>query len=355
MPDQPRRILIVDDEAANRELLEDLLVPLGYEIFQAADGATALAMVQEIAPDVILQDIMMPRMNGFEVVKRLKESEATRDIPVVVVTALDAVTDRIKALEAGASDFLAKPVDRVELQATVNAQIQVKAYHDYLKYYQQQLEAEVARRTEQLRGALEKLNQASLDTIMRLARAAEYKDEETGAHIQRMSGYSAAIARKLALGDNVAKTILYAAPMHDVGKIGIPERILQKPGKLNPEEWEIMKQHTIIGGQILQGAKSGYLKVAEVIALTHHERWDGTGYPRGLKGKAIPLAGQIAAIADVFDALTSKRPYKEAFTIEKAFAIIKESSGSHFNPDVVAALFAVKDEFISIKREYFDK
>ncbi len=355
MPNQARRILVVDDEPVNRELLEDMLVPLGYQVFQAPDGETALREVGEISPDVILLDIMMPKMDGFEVAKRLKEAEETQAIPIVMVTALQAVEDRIKALQAGANDFLSKPVDRSELQATVNAQVQVKAYHDHMKNYQQELEAEVAHRTGQLRLALDKLKEASLGTILRLSRAAEYKDEDTGAHILRMSAYSAAIARQLRLGDNVAQWILYAAPMHDVGKIGIPDRILLKPGKLDPDEWEIMKQHTLIGARILEGAKAGYLKLAEIIALTHHERWDGTGYPRRLKGKAIPQVGQITAIADVFDALISKRPYKEAFSLEKSFTIIKESRGSHFNPDVVDAFFAIEDEIISIKEKYTDK
>jgi putative two-component system response regulator len=355
MNNQARRILVVDDEPVNRELLEDMLTPLGYQVFQAPDGETALHMVRQTPPDVILLDVMMPKMDGFEVARRLKQDEATKVIPIVMVTALRAVADRVKALAVGANDFLSKPVDRSELQATVDSQVQVKAYHDHLKNYQKELEAEVAHRTEQLRLALDELRQASLDTIMRLARAAEYKDEDTGAHILRMSSYAAAVARQMGLGDHLAQRILYAAPMHDVGKIGIPERILLKPGKLDPDEWEIMKQHTLIGGRILEGAKAGYLRLAEVIALTHHERWDGTGYPRGLKGKETPRVGQITAIADVFDALTSKRPYKEPFSIEKSLGIIKESRGSHFDPDVVDAFFAVEAEILLIKEKYTDQ
>ena len=261
MPNLTKRILVVDDLPVNRELLEDMLVPLGYQVFQAPDGEIALQMVREISPDVILMDIMMPRMDGFEATKRLKQDEETKAIPIVMVTALQAVEDRIKALEAGANDFLSKPVDRSELQATVNSQVQVKAYHDHMKNYQQELEAEVARRTEELGLALDNLKQASLDTITRLARAAEYKDEDTGAHILRMSTYSAAIARQLGLSENVAQWILYAAPMHDVGKIGIPERILLKPGKLDPDEWEIMKQHTAYRGTYFRGRQGGLLEV----------------------------------------------------------------------------------------------
>lgn len=192
----------------------------------------------------------------------------------------------MKALDSGANDFLSKPVDKLELRATVASQMKVKAYHDFMKNYQAELESEVARRTEDLRRAMGKLKQASLDTIMRLARAAEYKDEDTGAHIMRMNSYGAAVARKMGLGEQVAQWILYAAPMRDVGKIGIPDNVLLKPGRLNPEEWEIMKTHTTIGGRILSGAQGGYLKLAEIIALTHHERWDGTGYPPPMATKA---------------------------------------------------------------------
>ncbi len=348
----PRRILVVDDEELNRELLEDLLTPLGYQVTTSPDGASALEAVAADPPDVILLDVMMPGMDGFEVARRLKQDEATLGIPIVMVTALKAVEDRVRALDAGANDFLSKPVDKVELQATVASQVKVKAYHDFMQNYQAKLESEVSQRTEQLRQTMGKLKQASLDTIMRLARAAEYKDEDTGAHILRMSSYGAAVARHMGLGEEVAQWILYAAPMHDVGKIGIPDHILLKPGPLDDAEWEIMKTHTIIGGRILSGAKAGYLKLAEIIALTHHERWDGAGYPRGLKGKETPLVGRITAISDVFDALTSRRPYKEPFSLEKSFGIIQEERGTHFDPEVVDAFFEVKEEILSIREKY---
>ena len=216
------------------------------------------------------------------------------------------------------------------------------------------MESEVQKRTEELAQAIIKLKQSSLDTIMRLARAAEYKDEDTGAHILRMSSYAAALARHLGLGDEVARWLLYAAPMHDVGKIGIPDYILLKPGKLDADEWVIMKTHTTIGARILSGAHAGYLKLAEIIALTHHERWDGTGYPNGTKGADTPMVGRISAICDVFDALTSKRPYKEAFSVEKSFAIIKEGRGSHFDPRLVDAFFEIEETILQIKDRYTD-
>jgi putative two-component system response regulator len=265
------------------------------------------------------------------------------------------VDDRVKALEVGADDFLSKPVDNTELRARVNSSLKVKAYNDHMRNYQKELEAEVAKRTEELRQAFQKIKLASLDTIFRLSQAAEYKDEDTGSHIKRMSHYAAAVARKLGLDDSAVETILYAAPMHDVGKIGIPDKILLKPAKLDPDEWAIMKQHTTIGANILKGSDAEFIKMAEVIALTHHEKWDGTGYPKGLKGKAIPLSGRIAAIADVFDAITSKRPYKEAFPLDKSLSIIKEGRGNHFDAEVVDAFFAIQDEIVEIKEHYRDE
>jgi putative two-component system response regulator len=350
-----KKILVVDDEERNLRLMEAMLIPLGYEVSLARDGEAALGMVKNISPDLILLDIMMPKINGFEVARRLKADDETRIIPIVMATSLREVEDRVNALEAGADDFLSKPVDKTELRARVNSLLKVKTYNDHMRNYQKELEAEVAKRTEELRKAFETIKTASLDTIYRLSRASEYKDEDTGAHIKRMSNYSAAVARQMGLNKETVETILYAAPMHDAGKIGIPDKILLKPGKLDAEEWEIMKQHTIIGGSILSGSDSGFIKLAEVITLTHHEKWDGSGYPNGLRGTAIPLAGRIAAIADVFDALISRRPYKEPFPLEKSFAIIREGRGSHFDPAVVDAFFAVEKEILSIRETFKDQ
>ncbi len=348
------KILVIDDEEQNLRLMEAMLIPLGYAVILARDGMEALEKVREIPPDVILLDIMMPKMDGFEVARRLKEDEEAKIIPIVMVTVLREVEDRIRALEVGTDDFLTKPVDNTELKARVNSLLKVKAYNDHMRNYQNELEAEVAKRTEQLRQAFEKIKVASLDTIYRLSRAAEHRDKDTGAHIQRMSHYAATVARKVGLSEETVEAILYAAPMHDVGKIGIPDQILLKPGRLDSDEWEIMKEHTIAGVQILEGSDAESIKLAEVIALTHHEKWDGSGYPKGLKGQEIPLVGRITAIADVFDALTSKRPYKKAFPLEKAFIIIKEGRGSHFDHQVVDAFLAVEDEILSIKERYKD-
>ncbi|HIE16947.1 MAG TPA: response regulator [Dehalococcoidia bacterium] len=334
--------------------MEAILLPLGYQVITARDGQETLTKVNQLSPDVILLDIMMPGMDGFEVTRRLRADDKTRTIPIVMVTALSEVADRVRALEAGADDFLTKPVDKTELIARINSSLKVKAYNDHMRNYQQTLEAEVANRTEELRQTLEKLKLASLDTICRLSCAAEYRDEDTGAHIKRMSHYAAAVADKMGLNDSFVESILYAAPMHDIGKIGIPDHILLKPGKLDPDEWEIMKQHTIIGAQILEGSDVETIRLAEVIALSHHERRDGGGYPRGLQGSEIPLAGRIVAIADVFDALTSKRPYKEPVPLEKSFSIVQQERARHFDPEVTDKFLAIKDELVAIKHRFVD-
>jgi len=352
---EKKKILVVDDEDRNLRLMEALLIPLGYEVSFAHDGEEAIEAVKSQCPDLILLDIMMPKMDGYEVARQIKADAVTKIIPIVMVTALQEVENRVKALEAGADDFLSKPIDKTEVRARVASLLKVKAYNDHMINYQKELEADVKSRTAELRQAFEKIKTASLDTVYRLSRAAEYKDEDTGAHILRMSNYSAIIARTMGLAERTIESILYAAPMHDIGKIGIPDRILLKPAKLDPDEWVIMKQHSVIGGKILEAAAAGVIRLGEIVALTHHEKWDGTGYPKGLKGKEIPLVGRIVAIADVFDALTSKRPYKEAFSLDKSYGIIKEESGTHFYPKVAEAFFASEDKLLAIKEKYKDE
>ncbi|MDR3152793.1 MAG: two-component system response regulator [Deltaproteobacteria bacterium] len=341
-PEKTPKVMVVDDELLNTKLIAAMLKPQGYEVVLAGDGRECLAKVRENPPDLILLDIIMPGMNGFEVVQELKREEKFAQIPVVMVTALQDVNDRVKALEVGADDFLSKPVDRMELRARVRSLLKVKAYNDHMINYRQELESEVRRRTleiqetnAKLAKAHERLRGASLETIFRLSRAAEFKDEDTGAHIISMSRISARLAKKCGLSDATTESILYASPMHDIGKIGIPDRILLKNGPLNDEEWTVMRMHTVFGGKILENSDIGFLRLGEVIALTHHEKFDGSGYPRGLKGRQIPLAGRIVAVADVFDALMSRRPYKPPFTSEQAAGIITDGRGRHFDPDVV--------------------
>ncbi len=352
---KPQRIMVVDDEILNRKLIEAMLKPQGYEVILAVDGEDCLAKVEQTPPDLILMDIMMPNLNGFEVVTRLKAKDNLALIPIVMVTALQDVGDRVKALEVGADDFLTKPVDRMELRARVRSLLKVKAYNDHMVNYRQELEREVAKQTLELKNASlkiaeahSKLRDASLETIFRLARAAEYKDEDTGNHIISMSRISAFLAERLGLNSTTVERILYASPMHDIGKIGIPDRILTKNGPLTNEEWNIMRQHTTFGGQILEGSGIGFLRLGEVIALTHHEKWDGSGYPLGLSGTSIPLAGRIVAVADVFDALMSKRPYKPPLTIDQTIDIIRAGRGTHFDPAVVDVFMNSLKEIIKL-------
>ena len=345
-------ILVVDDLVENIELLDAYLAPQGYDIVTATGGEEALEKLSSNPIDLILLDVRMPGMDGFEVTRRVRQQDRHRLLPIVLVTALRETEDRVKGIEAGGDDFLSKPVDELELLARVRSLLKVKAYNDLMINYRKELEIEVTSRTKELKHAFERIKAASLETIYRLSVASEYKDGNTGAHIRRMSHYCAVVARRLGLDESTIETILYAAPMHDVGKLGIPDLILLKPAELDPAEWEIMKQHTVIGSNILKGSDADFIRLAESIALCHHEKWDGSGYPNHLKGTAIPIAARITAIADVFDALTSQRPYKEPFSEEKSLAMIREGRGNHFDPDVVDAFFAVQDEILAIKKQY---
>lgn len=347
-------ILVVDDQIQNIELLEAYLAPLGYDISTAASGEEAIIKLSGRQIDLMLLDVKMPGMDGFEVTRKVRQDDRLRLLPIILVTSLHETEDRVKGIEAGCDDFISKPVDKTELIARVQSLLKVKAYNDLLRNYRKELESEVAKRTEELRNALKTIKRASLDTIYRLSMASDYKDEDAGLHVKRMSGYCAVIARNMGLNESSIETILYASPMHDLGKIGIPDRILMKPGKLDPFEQKIMNMHTVIGANILKGSDADFIKMGEAIAMSHHERWDGSGYPNGLKGKEIPIVGRIAAIADMFDTLTSKRPYEEAISAEKAFEMIMEDRGKRFDPDVVDAFFAVKDKILTIKENYDD-
>jgi len=327
-------VLIVDDEAHSRKLLAGLLEEEGCVTHTASSGGEALARVTEIRPDLILLDVMMPDMDGFEVTRRLKEKPETRNIPVILVTALEDRGSRIRGLEAGAEEYLTKPIDRTDLRIRVRNLLRLKEYSDFLRNHNQLLEETVQARTHALRDAF-------LEAIFTLMRAAEYRDDETGAHVKRISYYTRVLAEGLGMDKDFCNTIFYASPMHDIGKIGTPDRILLKPGGFTPEEWGIMKQHTVTGDRILAGTTSPYLKMGREIALGHHERWDGGGYPLGLKGEAIPLPARIMQIADVYDALRSRRPYKPPINHPRVMAIICEGDGrtapTHFDPDILSA------------------
>jgi putative two-component system response regulator len=348
-----QKVLIVDDEPVVRRILQQRLLVEGYKCEEAGSAQEALDKLAKNSIALAILDIKMPGKSGIELLPEIKRMYP--DTAVIMATAITDATIAIQCMKDGAYDYLVKPFNLDEVAISAQRALEKRRLELENRAYQQHLEEMVAERTADLRRAIDGIKLASFDTIHRLARAAEYKDEGTGAHIKRMSQYSAAIARKMGLGDREVENILYAAPMHDVGKIGIPDRILLKPGRLNEDEWEIMKRHTVIGAEILRGSDAEFIQLAEVIALTHHEKWDGSGYPEGLRGVDIPLAGRIVANADVFDAVTSKRPYKEPFSLEKSFKIIKQGRGSHFDPDVVDAFFAVQDEILSIKEKYKDE
>jgi putative two-component system response regulator len=348
----PHKILIVDDEEKNRKLLGIMLQNYGYAFRCAANGAEALAMVKEYAPDLIFLDIMMPGMDGYAVCQQLKADQETSEIPVVMVTALADQESRLKGLEAGASDFLTKPVDKNELMLRAKNLLQVKAFSDFLKQHNDLLESEVLARTAQLLQSREQLKESYHDTVIRLTIAAEFKDEDTASHISRVGIYCCLLARELGWTEEEQEVITYAAPMHDIGKIGIPSDILLKRGKLNNEEFALMKTHATIGGKILAGSTSHYIQMGEQIALTHHERWDGKGYPCGLNGEEIPLSGRIMNIADQYDALRSARPYKLAFDHDMTCKILIEGDGrtmpGHFDPRVHEAFRDMHREFAEI-------
>jgi len=328
------KILVVDDEEQNLVLLQALLARLGHRAVGASGGAQALDALDPTF-DLALVDLMMPGMDGFELVRRIRATPETRDLPVIMVTSLTDKDDRLKAVEAGANDYVTKPVDLLELRVRTASMLRQKAHQDEIKAFQADLARMVESRTLELRRALAELNEAHVETIHHLSAAAEYKDEDTAEHIGRMAYYSWAIARRMGLGRDEADLIRTCSPMHDVGKIGIPDSVLLKPGALTPQEWAIMKQHPIIGGNILASGASDYMVLGRIIALTHHERWDGKGYPAGLAGDAIPLTGRICAVADVFDALTSRRPYKEPLPADQAREMMRRERGTHFDPKVL--------------------
>lgn len=348
-----KRILIVDDSPENVSMLAETLSK--YDCIVALTGENALEKAQaEPHPDLILLDIVMPGINGFEVCKRLKKDEKTENIPIVFTTGLGEVENEAKGFRLGAVDYVTKPFSPIVIRARVKTHLTLKDARETLTQHNALLEEEVIKRTGLLEDLVTKLKKGSLETTIRLSRAAEYKDEDTGAHILRMSHYSAALAQEIGYMDDFVENLLHAAPLHDVGKIGIPDKILLKPGKLTSEEWDIMRRHCEMGAEILSGSEAEVVRLGETIALTHHEKWDGKGYPKGLSGEDIPISGRIVAIADVFDALTSKRPYKEPFSIEKSFAILKEGKGNHFDPVVVEAFFSIQDQILEIKETYQD-
>lgn len=340
------KILIVDDEPDNVNILEKMLKLAGYSSLQTTtDSRKAEEIYRDFLPDLVLLDLSMPHMDGFQVMNQLKEIETDSYLSVLVITALQDDETLLRAFDSGAKDFINKPFDSPEVLARIRNLLEVRLLHKQLKNQNQILEEKVQERTKEL-------HDTRLEVVRRLGRAAEYRDNETGLHIIRMSKMCDIVGKTMGLCSNDCDLLLNASPMHDIGKIGIPDHILLKPGKLNPDEWEVMKTHTTIGANLLSGHDSELMRMASTIALTHHEKWDGTGYPKGLKKEEIPLMGRICALCDVFDALTSKRLYKEAWSIKDSCAEIKRNSGKHFDPKLVEVFENILPDIIRITKEH---
>jgi putative two-component system response regulator len=350
-------IMLVDDTPANLKLLEQLLKKEGCRVMQFPNGRTALGALARKQPDLILLDIMMPEMDGFEVCARLKENEATRDIPVIFISALADTEHKIRAFTEGGVDYVTKPFQEEEILARVKTHLSLRQMQQELRKHNLYLE-------ELVREKVREISESQLSTIHAVSKLAEYRDDETGRHIERTRLFCRMLAEVLAeksrysgsINKTFIENIYHAAPLHDIGKVGIPDSILLKPGKLDTEEFEIIKTHTTIGAMTLQQVRNKYPQNAFVnmgIALTrsHHEKWDGSGYPDGLSGENIPLSARIMAVADVYDALRSERPYKKAFSHEKSCGIIREGNGSHFDPDIVAAFNSIHLELAQVREQ----
>lgn len=325
-------VVIFDDEPANVLLLERLLEQLGYQSVKGfTDPTEGWEYIQTAPTDLLLLDLQMPRLTGFEVLERLKnQDEEGVFLPVMVLTADATVNTKRQALSLGAHDFLTKPFEAFEVALRVKNLLRVRLAYKRLESENNGLEAEVSRRTAEL-------ERTQFEIIERLAAATEYRDDDTHAHTHRVGDMASTIAKIMGLDAQLVHDINFAAQLHDVGKIGISDTILLKPGKLTEEEYEIMKKHTIMGANILKGGSTSVMRMAEEIALTHHERWDGKGYPHGLAGEDIPIAGRIVSVVDVWDALTHSRPYKEAWPVEKAINLIRDNAGTQFDPQVAHA------------------
>lgn len=354
------RIYIVDDTTHARETLAALLSLDDHEFSFASNGPEALEGLEAADPDVVLLDVMMPGMDGFEVTRRIRAEPKWRRLPIILVTALDQKEDLVRGLDAGADEFLSKPVNGFELRARVRTMLRLKRQYDEIAAYSTGLE-------QQVEAQVKEISDAQLAMIFALSKLAESRDPETGEHLERMREYCRAITLHLrtltkysdVVTEAYAQNLYAASALHDIGKVGVPDHILLKPGQLTPEEFDEMKRHTLLGESTLRAVDAmypgnGLVRMGIEIAATHHEKWDGSGYPHGLRGEEIPLCGRILALGDVYDALTSKRCYKPAFPHEKARAIILEGRGSHFDPEIVDAFEAIEDRFVEIRLRFQD-
>lgn len=339
-------ILIVDDNPVNVLLLERMLRVSGFKnIKTCTDSREVLSLYQIIKPDLLLLDLRMPHMDGYEVLELLNEVKQDDYLSVIVITAQDDKEHRLKALQLGAKDFIGKPFDHSEVLMRIRNLLEIRLLHKEVREYNRRLEEKVQERTMEL-------EDLQVELIYRLGRVAEYRDNDTGMHVSRIGNYAFELGLAAGMNDEEAQLLLHASTMHDIGKVGIPDEILLKPGVLTADEWEKMKSHTLKGGHILAGSTFAMLKMAEEIALTHHEKWDGSGYPQGLCGDQIPLVGRITAICDVFDALISERPYKKAWPLKDAIEEIKKGRGTQFDPYLVDLFMELVPKILAIKEQY---
>jgi len=330
---------VVDDAVENIDVLNGVLKN-DYAVKVATSGQMALKVAEKTMPDIILLDIMMPEMDGYEVCSLLKKNPLTHQIPVIFITAKDQEIDEVKGFEVGAADYINKPIRPAVTKARIRTHI---ALSDQKKALEHQVQDQTR-----------EIYQTRLEIIKKLGRAAEYKDNDTGLHIERISKYAFVIAKGLGLEENQADLVLQASPMHDIGKIGIPDEVLKKPGKLSAEEWALVVKHPEIGADILGESKAPLLQAAKIIALQHHERWDGSGYPNHLFGEGIHLFARITAVADVFDALTSRRPYKEGWPVERAVEYLREQQNRHFDRKIVEVFLQTLPTLLEIKEQFTD-
>lgn len=338
------KVLIVDDNEMNVNLLRNLMVKFqNCETVCFTDSKLAVAWCEENDPDLLLVDYMMPNPNGLEVIQKVRSMVGKKDTPIVMITAVNEKEVRYKALDAGANDFLTKPIDTAELTARVRNMLELRKSQVNMANRAQWLQEEVQKATREI-------VDREREVVVRLTRAAEHRDPGTGSHIIRMAHYCRILAKYCGFAEEEQDMIMEAAAMHDIGKMGLADSILLKPASLSVEEYETMKTHTLMGYEILNGSNSKLLKMAAEIALYHHEKFDGTGYPKGLKDYDIPLYARICALSDVFDALMSRRPYKDAWTLEETVKEIDGRMGTHFDPDLVKKFKSALPELLEVKK-----
>ncbi|MBT3354513.1 MAG: response regulator [Candidatus Scalindua sp.] len=360
-------ILIVDDNGVNRKIIKDLILTMGYDPLTAENGLYALSTLEKQPCDIVLLDICMPDMDGYQVLEYMKKDSALCQIPVIMISALDDMESVVRCIEGGADDYMVKPFNHTVLRARIDACLEKKHLRDKESKYQDQIESYNLELQNRVSKQVFEITAAQRSTIFAMAKLAESRDPETGEHLLRIRDYVKILCHKLCqlpkyetiMDYDYIENICAASPLHDIGKVGISDNILLKPGKLTKEEFCAMQAHTTIGAETLREvnrlhAGNDFVKLGIDIAESHHEKWDGTGYPHGLAGENIPLVGRILALSDVYDALTSKRCYKEAFSHEKSLEIIIDGKGKHFDPDVVDSFIATQEDFVRIRERYDD-